>query len=62
MNAIITHRTNPNVRHKIKGILLAEKLNKHIAWKKQVDKVMRLRIENNINKNIIIFIHPLYLM
>jgi hypothetical protein len=52
MNAIITHRTNPNVRHKIKGILLAEKLNKHIAWKKQVDKVMRFLIENNINEQI----------
>jgi len=52
MNAIITHRTNPNVRHKIKGILLAEKLNKHIAWKKQVDKVMRLHIENEINEQI----------
>ena len=52
MNAIITHRTNPNVRHKIKGILLAEKLNKHIAWKKQVDKVMRLRIENEKNEEI----------
>jgi hypothetical protein len=52
MNAIIIHRTNPNVRHKIKGILLAEKLNKHISWKKQVDKVLRLRIENNINEEI----------
>jgi len=52
MNAIRTHRTNPNVRHKIKGILLAEKLNKHIAWKKQVDKVMRLHIENEINEQI----------
>ena len=46
MNTIITGRTNPNVRHKIKGIMLAEKLNRHIAWKKQVDKVLRLRIEN----------------
>ena len=52
MNTIITYRTNPNVRHKIKGILLAEKLNKHIAWKKQVDKVMRFLIENNINEQI----------
>ena len=26
--------------------MLAEKLNRHIAWKKQVDKVLRLRIEN----------------
>ena len=52
MNSIIIHRTNPNVRHKIKGILLAEKLNKHIAWKKQVDKVMRLRMENEKNEEI----------
>ena len=46
MNSIIIGRTNPNVRHKIKGILLAKKLNRHIEWKKQVDKVLRLRIEN----------------
>ena len=46
MNSIITGRTNPNVRHKIRGIMLAEKLNRHIAWKKQVDKVLKFRIEN----------------
>jgi hypothetical protein len=45
MNTIISKRTNPAVRFKIKGILLAEKLNKHISWKKQVDKVLRMRIE-----------------
>jgi hypothetical protein len=45
MNIIITKRTNPAVRFKIKGVLLSEKLNKHISWKKQVDRVLRMRIE-----------------
>jgi hypothetical protein len=35
MNTIITERTNPNVRHKIQGIYLCEKLNKHMKWKKK---------------------------
>jgi hypothetical protein len=45
MNIIITKRTNPAVRFKIKGVLLARQLNEHISWKKQVDKVLRMRIE-----------------
>lgn len=37
MNTIITGRTNPNVRHTIRGIYLCEKLNKHLLWKKKAD-------------------------
>lgn len=37
MNEIITQRTNPNVRFKIQGIYLCEKLNKHLLWKKKAD-------------------------
>jgi len=33
MNTIITGRTNPNVRHLIKGVILCEKLNKHMKLK-----------------------------
>ena len=35
MNTIITGRTNPNVRHKIQGIYLCQKLNTHMKWKKK---------------------------
>jgi len=35
MNTIITKRTNPNVRHMIKGLILCEKLNKHVKLKKK---------------------------
>lgn len=37
MNEIITQRTNPNVRFKIQGIYLCEKLNKHLIRKKKAD-------------------------
>jgi hypothetical protein len=33
MNDIIRGRTNPNIRHLIKGVLLAEMLNKHLREK-----------------------------
>jgi len=36
MNTIITGRTNPNVRHTIKGIYLCQSLNKHMKWKKKL--------------------------
>jgi hypothetical protein len=45
MNTIITHRTNPNVRFKIQGVILCEKLNKHLEWKKHMDAVFRHRLE-----------------
>ena len=35
MNEIITGRTNPNVRHTIRGIYLCQKLNTHMKWKKK---------------------------
>lgn len=35
MNDIIRGRTNPNIRHLIKGILLAEMLNKHLREKQK---------------------------
>lgn len=37
MNDIITQRTNPNIRFKLQGIFLCEKLNKHLLWKKKAD-------------------------
>ena len=37
MNDIITQRTTPNIRFKIQGIYLCEKLNKHLIWKKKAD-------------------------
>jgi len=37
MNTIISGRTNPNVRHTIKGVYLCEKLNAHMTWKKKAD-------------------------
>ena len=35
MNDIIRGRTNPNIRHLIKGVLLAELLNKHLREKQR---------------------------
>jgi len=35
MNDIIRGRTNPNIRHLIKGILLCEMLNKHLQEKQR---------------------------
>lgn len=35
MNDIIRGRTNPNIRHLIKGILLCEMLNKHLREKQR---------------------------
>jgi hypothetical protein len=35
MNDIIRGRTNPNIRHLIKGVLLAEMLNKHLREKQR---------------------------
>ena len=34
MNNVITGRTMPNIRFKIQGILLCEKLNKHLKERK----------------------------
>jgi hypothetical protein len=34
MNNVITGRTTPNIRFKIQGILLCEKLNKHLKERK----------------------------
>jgi len=41
MNAIITERTTPNIRFKIQGIILCEKLNSHLLWKKHMDEIYR---------------------
>jgi hypothetical protein len=35
MNDIIRGRTTPNIRHLIKGVLLAEMLNKHLREKQR---------------------------
>lgn len=35
MNDIIRGRTNPNIRHLIKGVLLCEMLNKHLREKQR---------------------------
>jgi len=43
MNAIIRFRTTPNIRHTIKGILLAEMLNKHL--KKKIEKQKKKELE-----------------
>jgi hypothetical protein len=45
MNDIITQRTNPNIRFKIQGIILCEKLNKHLLWKKYMDDFLRRKID-----------------
>ena len=42
MNTIIRFRTTPNIRHTIKGILLAEMLNKHLKWKIEKQKKKEL--------------------
>jgi len=44
MNAIIRGRTNPNVRHLIKGILLCEMLNKHLREKQKKNRKMSLEM------------------
>ena len=36
MNDIIYHRTTPAIRHKIQGIYLCQKLNKHMIFKKKI--------------------------
>lgn len=41
MNNIIRGRTNPNIRHLLKGILLCEMLNTHLARKKTSDLFRR---------------------
>lgn len=45
MNAIITERTNPKVRFQIQGVILCEKLNRHLFWKKHMDAIFRYRLE-----------------
>ena len=47
MNTVITQRTNPNVRFKIQGIFLCEKLNQHLEWKKHMDAILRYRMEQD---------------
>lgn len=47
MNVIITHRTNPNVRFKIQGLILCEKLNRHLLWKKYMDAIYRSRYDEH---------------
>jgi hypothetical protein len=42
MNDIIRFRTTPNVRHLVKGILLAKKLNEHLKWKIEKQKKKEL--------------------
>ena len=36
MNITINKLTNPNIRHKIQGIYLCQKLNKHMIFKKKI--------------------------
>jgi hypothetical protein len=43
MNTIIKGRTTPNIRHTIKGILLAEMLNKHL--KQKIEKQKKKELE-----------------
>jgi hypothetical protein len=47
MNAIITERTTPNIRFKIQGIILCEKLNRHLLWKKHMDAIYRSRLDEH---------------
>jgi hypothetical protein len=44
MNDIIRFRTTPNIRHTIKGILLAKKLNEHLKWKIENQKKKELEM------------------
>jgi hypothetical protein len=39
MNTIITGRTNPNIRFKLQGVHLCERLNSFLQWKKQADVI-----------------------
>lgn len=43
MNDIIRFRTTPNIRHLVKGILLAEMLNKHL--RKKIEKQRKMSLE-----------------
>jgi hypothetical protein len=40
MNDIITKRTNPSARFKIQGVLLGEKLTKHLNKKKLMNQFL----------------------
>jgi hypothetical protein len=44
MNDIIRGRTNPNIRHLIKGVLLCEMLNKHLREKQKKNRKMPLEM------------------
>ncbi len=44
MNDIIRGRTNPNIRHLIKGVLLAEMLNRHLREKIEKQKKKSLEM------------------
>ena len=48
MNDIIRGRTNPNIRHLIKGVLLAEILNKHLRDKIEKHRTKQLEMMYDI--------------
>ena len=56
MNDIIRGRTNPNIRHLIKGVLLAELLNKHLREKiekhrtKQLEEIYDIEVVSDDEK------------
>lgn len=47
MNAIVTGRTSPKIRFQIQGIILCEKLNRHLLWKLYMDAIYRDRLDEH---------------
>lgn len=47
MNRIISGKTNPKIRFQIQGIILCEKLNRHLKWKLYMDAILRDRMGND---------------
>ena len=48
MNDIIIGRTTPNIRHLIKGVLLADMLNKHLRDKIEKHRTKQLEMMYDI--------------
>ena len=47
MNIIITGRTSPKIRFQIQGVILCEKLNRHLLWKLYMDAIYRDRLDEH---------------
>jgi len=60
MNDIIIGRTNPNIRHLIKGVLLANMLNKHLRDKiekhrtKQLEEIYDIEVVSDDEETLLL--------